>query len=474
MTADETAPLTKRTADQQAEGRERRNVVPRKDLGTLADRPASFDVVANLEAQEASRVPTLAPLRHARMAATEFAFLRGAAGVMAYDLSLVPNSGIITQLCGDAHIMNFGVFLSPERHLVFDVNDFDETHPGPFEWDVKRLAASAAVALSEQGYDEAQIAAVLRTSVQRYRESILEFARMGHLDVWYQHLDLSSNIDTLRQLFKTKDGSPVDDIIAKAQRSTSTRAFRKMTTFESGRIRFRSNPPLVVPLDELVESGTSFTGYTTEEIIERSLAQYASTLSTSHAELLSTYEQVDMARKVVGVGSVGTRCFVLLLLGRDLDDPLVLQLKEAMPSVLEDYTQPSTFDSHGARVVAGQRMMQSTPDLFLGHVRAAYTPTESHDFYFRQFHDGKASADLSTVSRIKNFSSYVGICSWTLARAHARGGQRAAIAAYLGNTPGFDKAITNWALAYVERNRADHTMFTEAISSGRIATTDLI
>ena len=474
MAADETAPVTKRTADQQAEGRERRNLVPRKELGTLGDRSPSFDVVASLEAQEAARIPSLAPLRHARMAATEFAFLRGAAGVMAYDLSLDPNSGITTQLCGDAHIMNFGVFLSPERHLVFDVNDFDETHPGPFEWDVKRLAASAAVALSEQGYDESEIAGVLRATIAQYRESILEFARMGNLDVWYRHLDLSANIDTLRQLFQTKEGSPVDDIIAKAERSTSTRAFRKMTTFESGRIRFRSNPPLVVPLDELVESGTSFTGYTSQEIIERSLTAYASTLSTSHAALLSSYEQVDMARKVVGVGSVGTRCFVLLLLGRDLDDPLILQLKEAAPSVLEEYTEPCSFDNHGARVVAGQRMMQSTPDLFLGHVRAAYNPTESHDFYFRQFHDGKASADLSNVTRIKNFRSYVGICSWTLARAHARGGQRAALAAYLGNTPGFDKAITQWALAYVERNRADYATFTEAISSGRIATTDLI
>jgi uncharacterized protein (DUF2252 family) len=474
MPAEETAPLTARTAAQQKAGKARRDEVARKDLGPLPDRPASFDPVASLEDQEQGRVPELLPLRHARMAQDEFAFLRGAAGVMAYDLSLGPNSGITTQLCGDAHIMNFGVFLSPERHLVFDCNDFDETLPGPFDWDVKRLAASAAVAMSSKGYEEAQIAESIRGLTQRYRESMLTFARMGHLDVWYQHLDLKENIDDLRQVFKARDGSPIDDIIARAERSTSTRAFRKLTTFEGGRIRFRSDPPLVVPLEELVAQGGSFTDREPQEIVSSALANYASTLSSSHAELLSTYEQVDMARKVVGVGSVGTRAFILLLLGRDLDDPLILQLKEAVPSVLEAYLGAATQENHGARVVAGQRMMQTTPDLFLGHVRADYSATETHDFYFRQFHDGKASADLTNITRIKLFNAYIGTCAWTLARAHARGGRRVEIAAYLGDTPGFDKAIANWSLAYVERNRADHTAFLAAIDSGRLATTTLV
>ena len=474
MATEETAPLTAQSARQRQEGRARREAVPRKDLGVLPDRPASFDPVASLEAQEQGRVPELLPLRHARMAQDEFAFLRGAAGVMAYDLSLGPNTGITTQLCGDAHIMNFGVFLSPERHLVFDVNDFDETLPGPFDWDVKRMAASAAVAMASQGFAETEIAESIRRLSQRYRESMLGFAQMGHLDVWYQRLDLKDNLDDLRQVFRSKEGSPVDDIIARAERSTSTRAFRKLTTFEGGRIRFRSDPPLVVPLDELVVQGGSFTGRTTEDIVDTALANYASTLSTSHAELLSTYEKVDMARKVVGVGSVGTRAFILLLMGRDLNDPLILQLKESVPSVLEAYLGAAAQENHGARVVAGQRLMQTTPDLFLGHVRAQYSTTETHDFYFRQFHDGKASADLTNVVKLRNFRAYVGACSWTLARAHARSGNRMAIASYLGDTPGFDKAITNWAMAYVERNRADHTAFLAAIDSGRLATTTLL
>ena len=468
----DTAPVTTMTAHGAEAGRARRDTLPRKDLGALATRPDGFDPVSLLEAQAVPRVQSLIPLRHLRMSANEFAFLRGSAASMAYDLALSPSTGLEVQLCGDAHIANFGVFLSPERRLVFDVNDFDETTPGPFEWDVKRLVASAAVAMVSQGYSDKSVAEVVRASVARYREAIRSMAKMGNLDVWYQGLDLSSNVEDLRQVFKREGSSPIDDIIAKAQRSNSKRAFQKMTSFEGGRLRFRHDPPVVVPLSELLAEDrlgpSNFDGRTESEIMDAIVTEYAKTLSTDRAHLLFTYEQVDMARKVVGVGSVGTRCFVALLLGRDMDDPLILQVKEAMPSVLESHLGPSAFANAGERVVAGQRLMQTTPDMFLGYMQAQYTETESHDFYFRQFHDGKASANLEVIDSAELFKSYVAVCAWTLARAHARSGDRAAIAAYLGNSPSFDKAMVEFALAYVERNRSDYGAFVDAIATGRL------
>ena len=466
-------PLTRTTSRAAEAGRERRNALPRKDLGMLAPRPLNFDPVALIQAQGVPRVPDLLPLRHQRMAANEFAFLRGSAGTMAYDLALTPSTGLDVQLCGDAHVANFGVFLSPERRLVFDVNDFDETLPGPFEWDVKRLVASAAVALSAQGHSEKAIVSVVRSAAESYRVAMRDLAQLGNLDVWNRKLDLETNLDELRKVFVRNGVSAIDAIIAKAQRSSSKRSFQKMVAFDGGRLRFLSDPPVLVPYDEIMhESGirqqTNFTGLDVKSILEIILEDYSKTLISDRAHLLTTYEPVDLARKVVGVGSVGTRCFVFLLLGRDMDDPLILQIKEAMPSVLESHLGPSHFDNSGQRVVEGQRLMQTTPDAFLGYVRVHYSDTESHDFYIRQFHDGKASPDIEVIEDAELFKSFVNVCASTLARAHARSGDRAAIAAYLGNSPSFDKAMVEFALAYVERNRADYGLFCDAIAEGRI------
>ena len=470
----EESPLTTKTAQGVTAGKARREALPRKDLGRLGDRPADFDLVALLESQEALRVPELVPLRHQRMSVSEFTFLRGSAASMAYDLALTPSTGIDAQLCGDAHVANFGVFLSPERRLVFDVNDFDETLPGPFEWDVKRLMASAAVGLSSQGHPDTVIADVVKTASESYRTGMVDLASKGTLDVWYERLDIEANMDALKEVFKDEASSPIDEIVARARKSNSRRSFQKMTHFASGRLRFRPDPPVIVPLEDLLSQGeiepSNFTGKQPMEVMESVLGEYALTLPSDRAHLLSTYELVDMARKVVGVGSVGTRCFVILLLGRDLDDPLILQVKEAMPSVLESHLGPAAQDNAGARVVAGQRLMQTTPDIFLGHMRANYTPTESHDFYFRQFHDGKASPNLDNLERTELFKRFTSVCAWTLARAHARSGDRAAIASYLGNSSAFDKAMVDFALAYVERNRQDYKTFMDAIASGRLST----
>jgi hypothetical protein len=467
--SDETIKTTSASEAERA-GRERREALPRRDLGILADRLAGFDPLAMLEAQASTRIPELGPLRYERMAANEFSFLRGSAAIMAHDLAMSPATGLEAQLCGDAHVSNFGVFLSPERRLVFDVNDFDETLPGPFEWDVKRLMASAAVALSSQGHPDRVIAETVAFATKRYRVSMREMATMGNLDVWYQSLDVSANVVALKEIFADAESSPVDEIIAKSERSSSLRAFQKLTEFQGGRLRFRPDPPVVVPMEEILID--EFKGTEVVEIIRQALDAYAETLTSDRASLLRTYMPVDMARKVVGVGSVGTRCFVILLLGCGIDDPLILQVKEAMPSVLESHLGPSACSNSGERVVAGQRMMQTTPDIFLGHTRADYTATESHDFYFRQFHDGKASANLDVIKSTKLFRAYVATCAWTLARGHARSGERGAIAEYLGQSTAFDKAMASFSLAYVERNRRDHAAFLKAIREGRIDATD--
>jgi hypothetical protein len=450
----------------QAAGKARREALPRKSLGQLADRPAGFDPVALLEAQATTRIPSLVPLRYQRMALDEFSFLRGSAASMAYDLALSPSTGIDVQLCGDAHVANFGAYLSPERRLVFDVNDFDETLPGPFEWDLKRLVASAAVALGGQGVAEKVIADVVLAAVGVYRTTVVELAGKGNLDVWYAAMDIEAHLTELRELFGTKNGSPVDDLINRAKRSSSKRAFQKLTTIENGRLSFRPDPPVVVPLSEILVD--AFRGIDTRDVIETAMAGYRESLLGDRAYLLRTFESVDMARKVVGVGSVGTRCFVILLLGKGTGDPLILQVKEASGSVLESHLGPSGHENAGQRVVAGQRLMQTTSDIFLGYTRVAYSPTESHDFYVRQFHDGKASVDLSGVIEPKLFGSYLAICAWTLARAHARSGDRVEAAAYLGSSDVFDRAMADWALAYLQRNREDYTLFTDAIASGRL------
>ena len=448
---------TRETVKGRAEGRRRRAELPRKDLATLGDRHLDFDPIATLVEQGRGRVESLLPLRAERMAVDEFSFLRGAAAVMAYDLAMTPSTQIDVQLCGDAHISNFGVFSSPERRLTFGLNDFDETLPGPFDWDVKRMAASAAVALRSQGRDESTIAKALRKAIAVYRTTILDLAARGNMAVWYTKLDIEANIDQLRSAFTDEHGSRVDNLVAQARRKDSRHAYGKLVGMVGSKLGFLADPPLIVPMQDLLAQGEP--GSTTEAILDLVFDGYLASIGEAPRHLLETFERVDIARKVVGVGSVGTRCFVVLLLGRDLDDPLILQIKEAVPSVLEAHLGPDHHTTHGDRVIAGQRLLQSTPDLFLGAFRAQYSATETHDFYVRQFHDGKAAADLSSINSTKIFTRYVGVCAWVLARAHARSGNRAAIAAYLGQSTTFEEAITDWAIAYGERNASDYAAF---------------
>ena len=448
---------TRETVQGRAEGRRRRAEHPRKDLALLGDRHQDFDPVATLDEQARGRVESLLPLRAERMAADEFAFLRGAAAVMSYDLAMTPSTQIEVQLCGDAHISNFGVFSSPERRLIFGLNDFDETLPGPFDWDVKRMAASAAVALRSQGRDEAAILKSLRKSIAVYRTTMLEMAALGHMKVWYTKLDIEANIEQLRGAFTDEHGSRIDNLIAQARRKDSRHAYNKLVGMVGSKLGFLADPPLIVPMQELLDEGMA--GSTTDVVLDTMFEGYLDSIGEAPRQLLETFERVDIARKVVGVGSVGTRCFVVLLLGRDLDDPLILQIKEAVPSVLENHLGPDHHPTHGDRVIVGQRLLQTAPDLFLGAFRAQYSETESHDFYVRQFHDGKASADLSVIDSTRIFTRYVQVCAWTLARAHARSGNRAAIAAYLGQSSAFEDAIADWAVAYAERNAADYAAF---------------
>jgi len=448
---------TRETVKGRAEGRRRRAELPRKDLATLGDRHLDFDPIDTLVEQGRGRVESLLPLRAERMAVDEFSFLRGAAAIMAYDLAMTPSTQIDVQLCGDAHISNFGVFSSPERRLTFGLNDFDETLPGPFDWDVKRMAASAAVALRSQGRDESTIAKALRKAIAVYRTTILDLAARGNMAVWYTKLDIEANIDQLRSAFTDEHGSRVDNLVAQARRKDSHHAYGKLVGMVGSKLGFLADPPLIVPMKDLLAQGEP--GSTTEAILDVVFDGYLASIGEAPRHLLETFERVDIARKVVGVGSVGTRCFVVLLLGRDLDDPLILQIKEAVPSVLEAHLGPDHHTTHGDRVIAGQRLLQSTPDLFLGAFRAQYSATETHDFYVRQFHDGKAAADLSSINSTKIFTRYVGVCAWVLARAHARSGNRAAIAAYLGQSTTFEEAITDWAIAYGERNASDYAAF---------------
>jgi uncharacterized protein (DUF2252 family) len=447
-------------------GKARRVTLPRKALNALGGRPDGFDPLSLLEAQAKDRVPDLVPLRYTRMAASEFAFLRGAAAIMAYDLALCPNTGLEAQICGDAHVANFGVFYSPERRLVFDVNDFDETLPGPFEWDLKRLAASAAVALDGMGFSEKDSLGVLTGGLSHYRSEMKAAAQLGNLDVWYEHLDIERSLGSLRKVFRDEQRSPVDVIVARARRSDSKQAFKKLIVMEGGRMQFRNDPPLLVPLTQLDEHEVIVAQE--PDVLERGFSDYAESLPDDLAHLLGSFEMVDIARKVVGVGSVGTRCFVGLFIGRSYGDPLILQAKEALPSVLESHLGPSRYPTSGQRVVEGQRLMQTTPDIFLGFNRVKFSESETHDFYFRQFHDGKASVDFSAIHDVQQATAYLGICAWTLARAHARSGDRVAISSYIGGSDAFDRAIAEWGMSYKERNHRDFVQFTDAIASGRL------
>jgi uncharacterized protein (DUF2252 family) len=450
-------------AERAARGRKAREGAPRSGQATLSK--PDRDPVALLEAQAVSRVPELVPIRYGRMLTSPFAFFRGAAALMAHDLSSTTSSGLETQLCGDAHLANFGGFATPERDLVLDVNDFDETLPGPFEWDLKRLAASFEIAGRNRGFTASECRESVLAVVRSYREAMREFAAMGNMEVWYSRLSVPALAAQLRAQRDTKQADAVDAGIAKARTKDSLKAFAKLTEVVDGERRIRSDPPLIVRLTDLVEGISDPEAVV--DLVRAVIRDYRQTLQSDRRHLLESFRLVDVAHKVVGVGSVGTRCWIVLMVGRDGDDPLFLQMKEAQASVLEPYLGHSRYENHGRRVVEGQRLMQASSDIFLGWHRVTGLDGHTRDFYCRQLWDWKASVDLDTVVP-RGLVLYAQAAGWTLARAHARSGDRVAIAEYLGKSDTFDRALASFAAAYAEVNGSDYAALAAAVDEGRI------
>ena len=410
-------------------------------------------------------------MRHARMAVSPFTFYRGAAAVMAGDLAATPVSGVTVQLCGDAHMSNFGLFGTPERRMLFDVNDFDETYPGPWEWDVKRLAASFEVGGRDRGFRARDRRAIVRECARAYRGQMRRAAGMGTLAAWYEHVDVDRllaqvRLEVARGRLSKKEARWAERDVAKARTRDSVRVLARRAANVDGDLRIRADPPLILPLDELIAPGLEWEE--AELLIKKLLASYRRTLAREHHPL-EEFRFVHAARKVVGVGSVGTRCYILLLVGRDHRDPLFLQVKEAGPSVLEEHLDGPRYRNHGARVVAGQRLMQAATDVFLGWQRIRGLDGRDRDYYVRQLHDWKGSVDVDRL-RVQGAFLYARLCGATLARAHARWGDRVAIAAYLGKGDAFDRAIADFSTAYADQNQRDYDAFTAAVKSGRLAT----
>jgi uncharacterized protein (DUF2252 family) len=447
-----------------AAGRDARSAAPRSGHGEWQPAAGRPDPVELLEGQAASRVGRLVPLRYGRMLVSPFAFYRGAAAVMAADLAGTPRSGLETQLCGDAHLSNFGGFASPERRLVFDLNDFDETLPGPWEWDVKRLVASFSLAGRDRGCKARERQRIVLAAAREYRETMRRLAQMGNLESWYQQLDADSIAARWVAVAGEKQRRRFERGVTKAQAKDSSRAFAKLTEEVDGKLRIVSDPPLIMPIEELADEAP---GVDIEAVLLQVLSDYRDSLDLEHRTVLDSYRLVDAAFKVVGVGSVGTRAWIALMLGRDARDPLFLQVKEAQRSVLEPYTAPSRFELQGERVVQGQRLMQATSDIMLGWVRAAGVDGEDRDFYVRQLWDWKASVRVEEMEP-RALAAYAEICGMTLAHAHARGGDRIAIAAYLGKGETFDQALVAFAEAYADQSERDYEALKGAVAAGRV------
>ncbi|MFE2144542.1 DUF2252 domain-containing protein [Streptomyces sp. NPDC059456] len=451
-------------AERAEAGRAARRRTPRSRNGEFeppAHRPDPLDV---LEGQSAGRVPELVPIRYGRMVESPFRFYRGAAAVMAGDLANTPDSGLRVQLCGDAHMLNYGLLGSPERNLLFDINDFDETLPGPWEWDVKRLAVSLAVAGRENGFTDAERAEIVRSAGRSYREQMRRYAGMSHLDVWYARIDAEQLRTLAESELRSRGRKQVAESLAKARGRDSLQAAGKLTEVVAGERRFRSTPPLVEPLWGMLPDAER---NRLEDQIRDMIDHYGQTLPSDRRHLLRRFTLVDVARKVVGVGSVGTRCWILLLVGRDSDDPLILQAKEAGESVLAPYAGAGEYSMQGERVVAGQRLMQAASDIFLGWYRAHGIDGRERDFYVRQLRDWKGSVEPALMVP-RGMRTYGEVCAATLARAHARSGDRIAIAAYLGAGDVFDRALVGFAESYADRNERDHRALVDAVASGRV------
>jgi uncharacterized protein (DUF2252 family) len=445
-------------------GKAARSAMPRTEHSVwrpAADRTSPIEV---LSVQDEERVAELVPVRYGRMLATPFTFYRGGAALMAADLGSLPNSGLQVQLCGDAHLSNFGAFRAPNRALVFDINDFDETLPGPFEWDVKRLVTSFEIGARSLGFKKASRNAVALAAAASYREAMHEFAAMRDLDTWYSHLEVEEIFQRFQDRVSPRERKMTEKAVAKARNKDSLRALSRLTEEVDGKLGIADRSPLLVPLRK-VGSGRDqkqLAGW-----MEDLLGVYRETLPDDSRHVVEQYRYVDAGRKIVGVGSVGTRCWIVLLLGRDGADPLFLQAKEAGPSVLEPFVGESEYAEHGQRVVQGQRLMQASGDILLGWLTADAPDGVRRAFYVRQLWDGKGSAVVELMGP-ERMEVYAQLCGWTLARAHARSGDSIAIAAYLGKSDRFDRALLGFAEAYADQNEDDYSALSGAVDSGQI------
>lgn len=445
-------------------GKEARTRARRRSHGDFDPRSDRPDPVSLLEEQAASRVPELVPIRYGRMLASPFAFFRGAALVMASDLEGTPTSGFTVQACGDAHLSNFGLFGTPERELAFDLNDFDETAPGPWEWDVKRLAASLCISARELSFTAAERRGIVTNCARQYREAMRAFAGQSELEVWYAKLDADWVVSQFASELPSRGRKRAKKVVAKARTKDSMQALDKLTAVVDGERRIVADPPLIVPVGDLLPQGES---QAMIDQLRRLITSYRRTLSSDRRVLLDRFELLDIARKVVGVGSVGTRCWIILLRAREHGEPLFLQAKEAEASVLERFVGPSRYNNCGQRVVAGQRLMQAASDIFLGWQSIVGLDGVQRDFYVRQLRDWKGSVDTTDMVP-SGMDAYGRLCGWTLARAHARSGDRIAIGAYLGSSTQFEDAIARFTETYADQNERDYEALQEAAATGRI------
>jgi uncharacterized protein (DUF2252 family) len=453
------------TPTQRAElGRRARSVVPRSDHGRFEPAPNRADPVALLAGQSATRIPELVPIRYGRMASSPFAFFRGAGLIMAADLAGTPVSGLRVQLSGDAHLSNFGLFASPERQLVFDLNDFDETLPGPWEWDLKRLVASLEIVGRENGLAPVNCEAIVTACSAEYRRAMAEFAGMHLLDIWYSQVAVDRLVTELSGELDRETLRRTGRVLAKARTGDHLQVFSKLVSVVDGKPGFVSDPPLLVPVEQLLDPDVA---HRLEGLVDDALHGYRRSLVSDRRHLVDGFRFAALARKVVGVGSVGMWAFVALMLGRDGDDQLILQIKQAQPSVLAAFTGRTRFANQGQRVVAGQRLMQASSDIFLGWHRFTDVDGVSRDCYVRQLRDWKGSVEVDQMSA-PTMTAYAALCAWTLARAHARSGDPIAIAAYLGSGTVFDRALAQFASSYADQNERDHARLVAAVAQGTI------
>jgi uncharacterized protein (DUF2252 family) len=463
------SPVHLSATERAANGRAARATAPRASHADHAPPADRFDPIDVIERQSATRVPEFVPIRYGRMIESPFRFYRGAAAIMAADLARSPRSGFTAQLCGDAHMLNFRLLGSPERRLMFDINDFDETLPGPWEWDVKRLATSLVIAGRQNGFSDKERRSIVLACVRSYREWMRRFAAMRNLDVWYASVD----VDLVQELY-AKDLHKIGrrrvlEMIAKARTKDNLRAFDRLTRVVDGQLRIIADPPLIQPISDLLPDVERAE---LEGRMKDLLREYASTLPSERRALFEQFKFIDMARKVVGVGSVGTRCWIILFLGRDERDPLLLQVKEASQSVLAEHVGASAYEHQGERVVAGQRLMQAAGDIFLGWQRVDGIDGQRRDFYVRQLYDWKGIAVAEQMIPV-GMLKFGEVSGHTLARAHARSGDRIAIAEYLGSGDVFDQALARFAESYADQNERDHAALVEAVRTGRVPATTL-